>query len=65
MAVDMLVVVATTASTANPDAVFQVDFDREERMQKLEKFLVRLEFVCCMCTGERMQLAVTPVGRIL
>lgn len=63
MAVDMLIVVATTVSTANPAAGFGVDFYGGESMQKIEKIIARQQLVCDRDAGESLQVAVTPAGR--
>lgn len=63
MAVDMLVAIATTASTAKPAAGFGVDFYGGESMQKIEKVLARQQLVCGRGAGESLQVAVTPAGR--
>jgi hypothetical protein len=55
MAVDMLVVVTTTVSTAKPAAWFGVDFYGGESMQKIEKVLARQQLVCGRVAGESLQ----------
>ena len=63
MAVDMLVAIATMASTAKPAAGFGVDFYGGESMQKIEKVLARQEFVCGGVIGEDLRVTFMSVGR--
>lgn len=57
------IAVAKTVSMSNPAVGFQVEFYREKSMQKIEKGIVRQQFVCGRGAGESLQVAVTPAGR--